>query len=164
MSLVASAIATGIGATLLMDLWGFALKRAFGVRSLDYAMVGRWIGHMPRGRFVQPNIGAAPRVASERVIGWLAHYVIGIIFAALFLLAWGEDWLDHPSPLPAIAAGVLTVAAPFFVMQPCLGLGVAASKTPKPGVARLRSVATHAVFGLGLYAAALGAWALRMHA
>jgi hypothetical protein len=39
-------------------------------------------------------------------------------------------------------------------MQPGLGLGIAASRTPQPNVARLRSLATHAVFGLGLYAAA----------
>ncbi|HEX6102130.1 MAG TPA: DUF2938 family protein, partial [Alphaproteobacteria bacterium] len=45
------ALLIGIGATLLIDLWAVALGRIFGVRSLDYALVGRWIGHMPRGRF-----------------------------------------------------------------------------------------------------------------
>jgi hypothetical protein len=44
---------------------------------------------------------------------------------------------------------------PFFVMQPAFGAGVAASKTPRPAQARLRSLMTHGVFGVGLYA---GAW------
>jgi hypothetical protein len=39
--------------------------------------------------------------------------------------------------------------------QPGLGAGIAASKTPKPNVARLRSLMAHAVFGLGLYLSAL---------
>ena len=40
-------------------------------------------------------------------------------------------------------------------MQPGMGAGIAASKTPKPNAARLRSAMTHTVFGLGLYASAL---------
>jgi len=35
-----------------------------------------------------------------------------------------------------------------------MGLGLAASKTPKPDAARLRSIMTHGVFGLGLYGTA----------
>jgi hypothetical protein len=42
-------------------------------------------------------------------------------------------------------------------MQPCLGFGIAASKTPKPNIARLRSLIAHFVFGLGLYGSG---WAL----
>jgi len=36
-------------------------------------------------------------------------------------------------------------------MQPAFGLGVAAAKTPDPTTARLRSLRTHATYGLGLY-------------
>jgi hypothetical protein len=35
-----------------------------------------------------------------------------------------------------------------------MGFGVAASRTPNPGIARVRSIVMHAVFGLGLYGAA----------
>jgi hypothetical protein len=51
------------------------------------------------------------------------------------------------------------VAAPFLLLQPALGAGIAASRTPRPNVARRRSLVTHLVFGLGLYLAAEG-WAL----
>ncbi|TIP86738.1 MAG: DUF2938 domain-containing protein, partial [Mesorhizobium sp.] len=42
---VVRAAAIGAGATAMMDLWGLFLKRAFAIPSLDYAWVGRWIGH-----------------------------------------------------------------------------------------------------------------------
>ena len=152
MELVLLAILIGIGATALMDLWALILSRGFGTASLDYALVGRWLGHMPAGRFAHGSIAAAPRVRGERLMGWGAHYAIGVLFAGLLLAACGLDWARAPSPGPALVLGILTVAAPFFIMQPGMGLGVAASKTPKPNVARLRSLATHTIFGLGLYA------------
>ncbi|WP_246679244.1 DUF2938 domain-containing protein [Mesorhizobium sp. B2-6-2] len=146
-----------IGATLLMDLWGALLKRGFGVPTLNYAMVGRWLGHMCSGRFIHASITAAPPLAGEQVIGWVAHYAIGIMFAAVVIAVFGVEWARQPSLGPALAVGVATVIAPFFLMQPGMGLGVAASRTPSPNAARLRSLATHAVFGIGLYGSA---WAL----
>jgi hypothetical protein len=50
-------------------------------------------------------------------------------------------------------------------MQPSLGLGVAASRTPNPTQARLKSLVTHIVFGVGLYVSAVGvSYVLRVHA
>lgn len=43
------------------------------------------------------------------------------------------------------------MALPFLLMQPALGLGIAAAKTANPARARLHSLITHAIFGLGLY-------------
>ena len=48
--------------------------------------------------------------------------------------------------------------APFLLMQPCMGAGIAASRTPHPASARVHSLINHAVFGLGLY---LFGWALQ---
>ncbi|MEW6332336.1 MAG: DUF2938 family protein, partial [Pseudomonadota bacterium] len=42
-------------------------------------------------------------------------------------------------------------AAPFLVMQPGMGAGIAARRTPRPAAARVQSLVTHAIFGLGLY-------------
>ncbi len=66
-----------------------------------------------------------------------------------------ERWLERPTLLPALAFGVVTTLVPYLVMQPSLGLGIAASKTPRPNRARLKSLATHTVFGAGLYLWAL---------
>ena len=155
MALLASTVLAGIGATALMDAWSLVRRRAFGVPLPDYGLVGRWLGHMRHGRFRHASIAAAAPVAHERLLGWSAHYLTGIAFAALLPLLFGADWLRHPTLAPAMAVGVGTVAAPFLLMQPGMGAGVAARHTPRPAVARLHSLATHAIFGLGLYLAAL---------
>lgn len=151
--LLTRAVVIGIGATIIMDLWAILLKRVFSVPSLDYRIVGRWILYMPQGKFKHDNILKVAPVYGERALGWFAHYVTGIVFAALLLLVAGLQWTQNPTILPALAAGIISVAAPFFIMQP--GFGVAASKTPAPATARLRSLMNHSVFGIGLYLAAL---------
>ena len=45
----------------------------------------------------------------------------------------------------------LVLVLPYFVMMPGMGMGIAASRTPKPNVARLKSVAAHSMFGIGMY-------------
>lgn len=160
MDIVLRAVVVGAGATLVLDLWALALRRAFGVRSLDWALVGRWLGHFRRGRFMHDGIAAAAPVRGERLLGWGFHYATGIAFAGLLLVACGPDWARQPTWPPCLALGVLTVLLPFFVMQPAMGAGIAASRTPRPAQARLRSLATHVVFGVGLYLAALLAAAL----
>ncbi|VVD68990.1 membrane protein [Pandoraea pneumonica] len=150
--LVAVQTATvGVIATVTIDLWAWLLSRLFGMASLDYAMVGRWLGNMPRGRFAHPSIAHATPVAGERALGWFAHYAIGVAFAAGLVTLTGPGWLHTPTILPALAFGIVTVVVPFFVMQPAFGAGIAASNTPTPTRMRLRSLMTHGVFGIGLY-------------
>lgn len=145
----------GIGATLVMDLYALFLKRAFGVPSLNYAMVGRWLGHLTKGRVTHDNIAAARPVSGETLVGWCAHYAIGIIFAGVLLAIWGIEWAHRPTLFPALIVGMVTVAAPFFILQPGMGAGIAASRTPEPDIARRRSVVAHLSFGMGLYLSAL---------
>lgn len=152
--------ATGIIATALTDLWGYARQPLLGVAAPNYALVGRWIGHMRHGRFHHAAIAKSPPVRGERVLGWTAHYLIGIAFAALLIAGAGMDWLQTPSLMPALLTGILTVAAPFLLMQPGMGLGVAAANTPQPRIARLHSLITHAIFGFGLYLGGLLAHSL----
>jgi hypothetical protein len=153
---VLAAVAIGLGATMAMDLWNLFLKRAFSIPSLDFCLLGRWLRHMPGGTFRHARIAAAPRKPLECAVGWMAHYTFGVVFALVFVVLASTGWLARPTLLPALLYGIATVVFPFFVMQPSLGLGIAASKTPKPAQARLKSLATHTVFGVGLYASALG--------
>jgi hypothetical protein len=76
------------------------------------------------------------------------------VFAALLLAISGLDWLKRPTLVPPLIVSSATLVAPFFLMQPAMGAGIAASRTPRPSVARLRSIVTHTVYGLGLYASA----------
>jgi len=146
-----SAILIGLGATLTTDLWALFLKRAFKITSPNYCLVGRWIRYMPEGIFTHSNISSTPPKSTECTIGWIAHYMIGITFAIIFVAFVGDNWLQHPTLIPAIAFGVITVLMPFFIMQPSFGLGFAASKMSNPSQARLRSLMNHTVFGAGLY-------------
>jgi hypothetical protein len=150
-----AAAAIGIGASALMDLWNLFLRRAFGIPSLDYCLLGRWILHMPDGTFRHAGIGAARKKPGECTVGWIAHYSIGVGLAVGFVAIVGREWLARPDVLPAIVYGIVTVVFPFVVMQPALGLGIAGSRTPHPAKARLKSLATHTVFGFGLYLCAL---------
>jgi len=150
---LAAAIAIGAGATALLDLSALARRALFGVALPDYGLVGRWIAGMARGCFRHAAIAAAPAVRGERAIGWTAHYLIGIAFASVLLALAGMAWARHPTLLPALMVGIGSVAAPFLLMQPGMGAGFAGSRMPDPGAARLRSVVTHAIFGVCLYVA-----------
>lgn len=151
--LVSRVIAIGIGATAVMDLWALAQKRLLGIASLDYALVGRWLAGLLRGKILHDAIGRSPPASGERAIGWSAHYGVGIMFASLLVVVAGRNWLSAPTPGVAMLIGLATVAAPFLILQPGMGAGIAASRTPKPAVARTRSVIAHLSFGIGLYLA-----------
>ena len=153
MDYLASTFLIGAGATAATDLWAIARRRLLGVPAPNYGLVGRWLAHMPRGRFRHDSIAAAAPVGGERLVGWTAHYLIGIAFAAILPVVWGPEWIRNPTIGPALIVGIGTVAAPFLVMQPGMGAGIAASRTPRPGSARLQSLLMHAIFGLGLYVA-----------
>lgn len=144
----------GLGATAVMDV-GLALQSRLGIPNTGFAMVGRWVGHFRRGVFRHAAIAKATPVPGERVLGWLTHYLIGMAFAALQVGLQGRNWLAQPTLLPALAFGVLTVAAPWFVMQPALGAGMLARKTQTPLRNGLRSLVNHATYGAGLYLTAV---------
>lgn len=146
-------ILLGILATAGMDAMALVQKRAFGIPLPDFCMVGRWVSHFPKGRFVHDSIGAAVPVTGECLIGWIVHYGVGVFFAAVFVTLAGAEWVAEPSLWPALAAGVISVVAPFFIMQPAMGAGIAASRTPAPLVARKRSLVSHLFFGISLFVA-----------
>jgi hypothetical protein len=154
MDYLVNAVLIGTGATAVMDAWGMARRYLLGAPAPDYGLVGRWLAWMPRGRFRHDRIAATPPVKGEKALGWAAHYAIGVAFAAALLGLCGLEWAQRPTLAPALVFGIATVAAPFLLMQPGMGAGIAASRAPRPGAARVQSLVTHAVFGFGLYAAA----------
>ena len=153
MDQVGRTIAIGVIATGVMDLWGISRERLLGFPRPDYRLIGRWIAYMPRGRFRHDPITASSPLPGEHLIGWTAHYTIGTAFAALLTSVWGVAWMARPTLGPALLVGVGTVLAPFLLMQPGMGAGFAASRTPRPRSARIQSLLTHTIFGFGLYLA-----------
>lgn len=148
------AMLIGIGATAVMDAWLLLLKH-LGVPTLNFAFIGRWVGHLFRGQLAHAAIAKAVPIRGELAWGWLTHYAVGVAFATVLVGLQGADWVRSPTLLPALAVGVCTVAAPLLVMQPAMGSGFAASRTPTPLKNCLRSLANHTVFGFGLYLSAL---------
>ncbi len=155
MNLIFYGFATGIGATAIMDIWGLLLKFAFNITGLNISMVGRWIGHIAKGRLMHQGIANSPAISGEVIIGWIAHYAIGVIFALVLMLIWGTSWAENPSMMPALIVGITTVMFPFVLMQPSFGMGIAANKLPDRHTIQLKSIAAHFAFGLGLYISAL---------
>lgn len=147
---VLNAMVIGLTATLIMDLWGWLRPRILGARP-NYALVGRWLLHMRHGQFKHEAIATSPAMRMEMLTGWAVHYLTGIAFAMLLLGFSGPAWVNQPTLLPALITGLATVAAPFLLMQPGMGMGFAATKAAKPNHARAQSLTNHTVFGLGLY-------------
>lgn len=148
----------GLGATAVFDLWLLVLKKVLHVPTASFGLIGRWLGHMPRGQFWHAAIARAEPVPHELALGWLLHYAVGLLFAAGLLLWQGAGWLEQPRMGPALVFGMATVLLPLGLMQPALGGGFFARKTATPLKNCLRSLSNHAVFGLGLY---LAAWLLQ---
>jgi hypothetical protein len=145
--ILALAIPIGTISTLAMDAMATLRKRIWGVAPLDYGLVGRWIGHLMTGRFMHEAIGRSTPIRGETMLGWFAHYAMGVVFAAGLIVLCGWE----PSLVECLLAGLLTSAAPLFMLQPGMGLRVAASKAPQPNIARLHTLVTPLSFGWGLY-------------
>ncbi|GLT01618.1 membrane protein [Sphingobium jiangsuense] len=149
-SLVHAAL-VGIGGTIILDLYAFLLQRVLDVSGTNWKMVGRWIGHMPKGEFIQPAIGQAKPVSGEHALGWAFHYGIGIAYGLLLVALWGTGWLQKPGITEPLILALALLMLPYCVMMPGMGMGMAGSRTPNPNMTRLKSVVGHCVFAAGMY-------------
>ncbi|MFN3831839.1 MAG: DUF2938 domain-containing protein [Allorhizobium sp.] len=145
----------GFGATVAMDIWAIILTTVFKQSKPNWAPVGRWFYHLKSGRVFHDSIANAEPYSQELTLGWISHYAVGIAYGIMLALMLGHAWLAEPTLLPAWIWGIVTVAAGWFLLQPGLGLGWAASKTPNPNKIRALNLAAHTVFGLGLWLTAL---------
>ena len=151
MEVTIQGVLIGVIATIGMDIWAAVVKHMLRLPTADWAMVGRWFGHMPRGVFVHHPISESAPIPNELVIGWIGHYVTGIVYGLAYLCIVQVLLLTGPSLNSALVFGLITVVAPWFIMQPAMGAGVFATKTPRPGLMRLINLSMHAVFGVSLF-------------
>jgi hypothetical protein len=151
MELTFQGLIIGVIATIGMDIWAVVVKHVLRLPTADWAMVGRWFGHMPRGVFVHRPISDSAPIPNELVIGWIGHYVTGVVYGLAYLYIVQVLIPTGPSLNSALVFGLITVVAPWFLMQPAMGAGVFATKTPRPGLMRIINLSMHAVFGVSLY-------------
>ncbi len=155
MSLMIVGIMMGIGGTLVRDSWVRVLGRVFGQPMPNWAMPGRWLGHVPKGVLCHNDIGDAAAIPAERALGWLLHYGVGVVYGIAFLAIAGEAWLESPALFPIWVFSILTITAGWFLLQPGMGLGWGASKTPNPWKVRGLGLVAHTWFAIGMWLVAL---------
>lgn len=154
-SLLLNGVVIGLGATVVMDLWGVVLHLVIRQPLPNFNILGRWLGHAFRGKFFHDSIGAAPKLSQEFALGILLHCGVGALFGVGLLLVVGSAWLAQPTLVPAVLWGVATICIPWFFFQPALGVGVASSKVANRPRALSVGLSNHFVFGVGLWISAL---------
>ena len=153
--MLGTGLAMGIAGTALMDVWAVLLERLAGVARPNWGVVGRWVVEVSRGRVFHESIGDVAEVSGESRIGWAFHYAVGAIYGVVFVVLAGADWLASPTFVPVWVFSLLTIGFGWFLLQPGLGVGWAASKTDDPWRARGLGLLAHTVFGLGMWGIAV---------
>ena len=151
MASVIHGVILGLIATIGTDIWAAIVKHVLRLPTANWALVGRWFGHMARGVFSHHRIADSAAIPNELAIGWAAHYVIGIAYGLAYLSIVQLYLSSTPTIMSALVFGVATLGAPWLIMQPCMGAGILASKTPRPVITRLVNLSMHLVFGISLY-------------
>jgi hypothetical protein len=149
-SIRAAAVA-GALATYAMDVAGARIV-APALDMKPPSGLGRWIGHMFRGRFTHEDITTAAPVAHEATIGMVAHYAIGLTLGAGYALLLRRPRPQQNSLARATAYGVATTALPWFWMFPARGQGIMGLRHRDPRVPTF-ALCTHFAYGVGLGAA-----------
>lgn len=148
-------ILLGLLATAFMDIWAALMKVFFSISGLDYRFLGRWIGGFSRGEFTHCNITQSKPFPNELLIGYIAHYSIGVFFALVLVYWKGKSWVEVPTVQPALIVSTVSLVAPLFVMQPAFGFGVASIKIKPTYKLWCKSFMAHTSYGIGLYLSAL---------
>ena len=159
MELIIQALVAGIFATAIIDIWAAMSNRVFRLPVTNWAMVGRWLGHIPAGRFVHSPVSSSPPINNELLIGWIFHYFTGLVYALVYLYLLQILLAVTPTLISGLLFGMVTIVSPWFIMQPALGIGICASKAPYPNVVRLQNFLVHSIFGASLYFG----WLLAVH-
>ena len=148
---MAQVIFMGIVATLVIDIWAVILSTIFKLPTTNWSMVGRWCAHLRTGQFIHRPISQSKPVKSEQTIGWLFHYIIGIGYAYLYVILMVFIVSNDPSLISAIIYGLVTLIAPWLVLQPALGLGLFARLADKPNTTGALNLSVHLIFEVALY-------------
>ena len=149
--IVIEMILMGTFATYFMDfLAGFLVKRKLIHSLIKPEAVGRWFLYLFKGKFIHKDINKTPVLNNEKLWCLIAHYLIGIVLAGIYLfMELKEPTIQDQIWVPLIF-GIVTVILPWFWFFPSIGLGFLASKSPDKLSVIKTSLVNHTNFGLGL--------------
>jgi hypothetical protein len=145
-------VLVGLLATLAMDIAsGIGLRLGFagpGPRRTGYHLIGRWFGHLLRGKFTHATIIDTPPLPREVLLGALVHYLIGAVLGLVYffgLLLLGVE----PTLWNALIFGIITTVFSWFYLYPAWGYGVLGADA-KGFRMTYFSLYAHTIFGLGI--------------
>ena len=146
----ATGLVAGVLGTLVMD----SLNRLFAgiglISRIDVGMIGRMSAGYARGRLRYRSPAEMTQVANEVLLGHIAHYAIGVGLALVYVLGWDVLIGGPASPIWALIYGVATTGVSYFVVFPCMGLGVLGKRSPEGIRAPASSLANHLFYGVGM--------------
>ena len=155
-TLVGFSLTVGIGSTLLLDLWSFLLYKVGGITPTNWGIVGRWLWGLRQGQWVAIQSAYPPITLVEKVSGWLFHYWVGVVYAVLLALVWGDSFIGSPTLLPTFYSGFLVSSlAGLTLFMPAMGAGFCGRKIPNQAKALCLMLIAHSLFALGQYIFAL---------
>ena len=144
------AILMGIVATLVMDLGAILFARTGVIHpQIGPGDIGRWTLYMLRGKFVHEDIRKTAPLSNEKQAGFLAHYLIGVALAGVYLIIELLAPAVQDRVWVPLLFGISTSVLPWFWLFPSMGVGFLASKAPKKSHYLVTSLVNHTSFGLG---------------
>ena len=150
MDLIVATIAAGVLGTLVMDALNHVVSRTGLILKIDLRMIGRMSAGWLRGRLRYENPGQIEPHEHERILGYVTHYAIGLVLAAVLVIGWGQFIGGLVPPLWALLYGFATTVASEFFVYPSMGLGVCGRLSPERIKAALSPLANHLFFGIGM--------------
>ena len=143
-------VVVGVGACAVFDIWQRIFHRLTAIPPSNWAIVGRWaIGLLTGGQLVARDLELQPNRRNELGVGWLVHYLIAVVYAAIFMLLMRANILAA-EVADGLLFGVVSVVVPWFFFLPCLGKGIMGHLTPNPLLVCALALMMHLVFGVAI--------------
>ena len=143
-------ITAGIAGTLVMDVLNHLLPRGGLLLRIDIRMIGRMSAGWSRGHFRYQHPQEMQECRCERVLGWITHYAISVIFALIYVVGWHLLLGDPVSAAWALIYGIATTFASQCLVFPSMGLGLFGRRSPHGLRAPLSSLVNHTFFAIGM--------------
>ena len=143
-------VVVGVGACAVFDIWQRIFHRLTAIPPSNWAIVGRWaIGLLTGGQLVARDLELQPNRRNELGVGWLVHYLIAVVYAAIFMLLMRANILAAGFA-DGLRFGVFSVVVPWLFFLPCLGKGVMGRLTPNPLLVCALALMMHSIFGVAI--------------
>ena len=148
--IVLQVVIVGVGACIVFDVWQRIFQLFTAIPPSNWALVGRWvIGLMTNGQLIAGDLELQPSRRNELGLGWLIHYGIAILYAAIFMLLMRANVLTAQFG-DGLLFGMVSVVVPWLFFLPCLGKGIMGRHTPNPPLVCALALMMHSIFGVAI--------------